>query len=77
MRTVRPDHRAPPGAPTKREVEVAQLLARGLTKSSAAEELGISAHTVNRHTTNLMAKLGIHTRAELARVAVRHGWVEP
>jgi DNA-binding NarL/FixJ family response regulator len=64
------------GVATKREVEVARLLARGLTKSLAARELGISQHTVNRHTTNLMAKLGIHNRAELALVAVREGWIK-
>lgn len=52
-------------------------LARGRSKPAVAKLLGISVHTVNRHTTNLMAKAEIHTRAELVRWAIRTGLMAP
>ena len=58
---------------TEREVEVLRHLASGHSKKQAAAALGISPHTVNRHTTNLMGKLGVHNRAELTRAAIRSG----
>jgi DNA-binding CsgD family transcriptional regulator len=61
---------------TPREVEVVRWLASGLSKQETAARLRISPHTVNRHTTNLMAKLGVHRRAELTRLAIRAGLVE-
>ena len=65
------------GLLTPREVEVLIHLARGRSKPEAAKLLGISVHTVNRHTTNLMAKARIHTRADLVRWAIREKLVEP
>lgn len=59
-----------------REVEVLRYLARGMSKRSMAETMGISEHTVHRHTASLMAKLDIHDRVELARYAIREGLAE-
>jgi DNA-binding NarL/FixJ family response regulator len=59
-----------------RELEVLRYLARGLSKKGMAETMGISEHTVHRHTASLMAKLDIHDRVELARFAIREGLAE-
>ena len=51
---------------TRREAEVALILARGATNEDAAERLGISPHTVRTHAERIFAKLGIRTRKALA-----------
>ncbi len=62
---------------TPRETEVLMHLVKGRSKPAVGKILGISAHTVNRHTTNMMAKVCVHTRAELVRWAIRAGLVDP
>ena len=49
---------------TPREVEVALLLATGLSNSALARQLGISPHTARHHTQRVLGKLGVHSRAE-------------
>lgn len=61
---------------TERETEVLRHLARGLSKKEIAEVTHLSERTVNRHCANMMAKLDIHDRVELARYAIREGLVE-
>lgn len=61
------------GTLTEREVQVLRYIARGLPKKEIAQIMHISMNTVNRHTTNLMMKLDIHDRVELARLAIREG----
>jgi DNA-binding NarL/FixJ family response regulator len=56
-----------------REREVLRLVADGRTAGDAAIVLGISAHTVRRHLSNLSIKLGVAGRAGLTRYAVEHG----
>lgn len=62
---------------TARELEVLRSLSQGLSKKEIAGLLGVSAKTVSRHAENLMAKLDIHDRVELARFAIREGLAEP
>lgn len=62
---------------TSRELEVLRHLSRGLSKKEIAGLLGLSTKTVGRHAENLMAKLDIHDRVELARFAIREGLAEP
>lgn len=47
---------------TKREAQVARLLARRATNKEIAEQLGVSPHTVRHHAENIFAKLGVHSR---------------
>ncbi len=54
---------------TPREQDVLRLLAQGHTDTSAADELFVSAHTVQSHTKSMYRKLGVHSRAEAVRVA--------
>ena len=56
-----------------REREVLALVARGLTNRQIGDALFISPRTVNFHVTNLLAKLGLESRAAAAAFAVRHG----
>jgi non-specific serine/threonine protein kinase len=56
---------------TRREREVAALVARGLTNRQAAEQLLVAPRTVETHLEHIFAKLGVQTRAELAAWAAR------
>ncbi len=67
-------HRAD-GELTHREREVAALVAEGLTNSQLAERLFISPKTAAVHVSNILTKLGLSSRAEVAAWAVRHGVV--
>jgi len=62
---------------TPREGEVLSHLADGRTNDEIAELLGISVHTVARHRENLMGKLGLHSRSELVKYAIRKGLIKP
>ncbi len=64
------------GTLTARELEVLRYLAQGLSKKKIAELLGRSLKTIEGHVQNLMSKLDIHDRVELARYAIREGLVE-
>lgn len=54
---------------TPREVEVLDLISGGHTNRQIAGMLGLSVRTVESHRASIMDKLGLHTRAELARYA--------
>lgn len=62
---------------TPRESEVLSLLAEGKTNDEIADILTISIHTVARHRENLMGKLGLHSRSELVKYAIRKGLIKP
>ncbi len=61
---------------TPREREVLKLVAEGHTNKEIADYLGISVKTVENHRANLMRKLDLHDRTELARYAIKIGLVE-
>jgi DNA-binding NarL/FixJ family response regulator len=62
---------------SRREREVLGLLADGLTNRQIAERLVVSEHTVHRHVTNILRKLGLPSRTAAAAHAVRAGLLEP
>jgi LuxR family transcriptional regulator, maltose regulon positive regulatory protein len=70
--------RSGPDAPrvTPRERDVLRLLAEGLTNRQIAGRLVVSEHTVHRHVTNILRKLGLPSRAAAAAYAVQAGLVE-
>jgi len=68
-----PRRREGPAGLTAREVEVLQLLARGLSSRQIAAELVISTKTVRNHTEHIFAKIGTSSRAAAGLFAVRHG----
>lgn len=52
---------------SKREIQVARLVAEGKRNAEVARELGISTLTVETHLKHIYAKCGIKSRMELAR----------
>jgi DNA-binding NarL/FixJ family response regulator len=62
---------------TSRERQVLGLLAAGRGSKQIALELVISPRTVGTHIQHILAKLGVHSRAQAAAVAHRAGLVPP
>ena len=58
---------------TARELEVLEMVARGLPNRAVAEELFLSDQTVKRHLRRVYRKLGVANRTEAARTAYRLG----
>ena len=58
---------------TPRELEVLRLVAAGRSNGQIAEALFISRKTASVHVSNILAKLGVHTRTEAAAAAHRMG----
>jgi len=66
------DAPGPIGMLSAREREIFNLLTRGYSPAEIADELFISAKTVDTHQTRIFAKLRVHSRFELLRFAFRH-----
>ena len=64
---------APTAGLTDREVDIAKLVALGLTNEEIGRRLSISAATVKTHLRNAMRKLHVHSRAHLVALAHRTG----
>jgi DNA-binding CsgD family transcriptional regulator len=60
---------------TPRELEVFELLGKGLSNRDIGAVLGISAHTAKYHVGQILAKVGATTRAEAVSEGLRHGWI--
>jgi DNA-binding NarL/FixJ family response regulator len=60
-----------------RELEVLQLICRGLSNREIAAKLGLSVNTVAVHRANIMNTLGVHKTAELVVYAIQNGLVTP
>jgi DNA-binding NarL/FixJ family response regulator len=63
----------PADALTAREHEVLALISRGFSNRQIANELVISGGTAHRHVANILSKLGLHSRSQIAVWAVEHG----
>ena len=70
----RHDFNAPayPDGMTGREAEVLCLIAVGKSNRDIAEELVLSVRTVERHVTNIYAKIGARGRADATAYVLRH-----
>lgn len=58
---------------TMREREVLQLIVEGNTVKQIAERLYLSIKTIHTHRNQIMAKLNMHSTAELTKFAIREG----
>jgi two-component system response regulator NreC len=70
---------APAGPPddlTERELDVLRLIALGHTNAEIAEQLFLSARTVETHRAHIQRKLGRNSRAELVRYALEHNLMD-
>ena len=61
----------PLAALTAREREIATLVAAGRTNREVAEQLVLSARTIEAHLRNVYGKLGVRSRVELTRAVER------
>jgi DNA-binding NarL/FixJ family response regulator len=58
---------------SQRETEVLRLIAAGNSNQQIADQLVLSLRTVERHITNLYAKIGAHGKADATAYALRRG----
>ena len=61
---------------TEREHDVLKLIANGLTNSQIAEKLFISENTVKGHVSNILSKLHVADRTQVAVYAWQRGLVQ-
>jgi DNA-binding NarL/FixJ family response regulator len=62
---------------SEREMEIITLIAEGYTNTQIADMLFLSAHTINTHRKNIMAKLGVKNTAGIVMYAVKTNLVTP
>ncbi len=69
----------PPDGPqlTEREAEVIHLVVRGKSNREIAETLVISEKTAKAHISNILGKLGVEDRTQMAVYAIKNGLVDP
>jgi len=60
---------------TRREAEVLKLVARGMGNRDIAGYLGLAERTVKGHMMSIFSKLGVGSRTEAVREALKRGWV--
>lgn len=58
---------------TRREIQVLELLARGLSAKDVSQQLVISRFTVRRHIESILLKTSVHTQAQAVAYAYRTG----
>ena len=62
---------------TPREMEVLQLICKGLSNKEIATQLNVSANTIAVHRASIMNTCGVHKTAELVMYALNHGLISP
>ena len=62
---------------TRREWEVSELVAQGLTNKEIAARLTIEVATVKNHVHKILRKLCVHNRGEAAAMVRRRTWRSP
>jgi DNA-binding NarL/FixJ family response regulator len=70
-----PQSESPLDALTQRERQILKLIAEGNKNRKIAEYLCISVKTVEKHRSNLMKKLDLHSASELTAYAIEHGLI--
>jgi NarL family two-component system response regulator LiaR len=69
-----PDKEHEPDLLTERERTVLKMAAQGMSNSDIAEELHLSARTIESHLGSIFNKLGVGSRTEAVIEAMRKGW---
>lgn len=66
-----------PGGLTRREREIAELVARGLTNRQIADLLHVAERTAENHVQHILTKLGFQNRSQIATWTTRHSLRTP
>ncbi len=61
---------------TKREIEILQLISKGLAYKQIAEQLFVSDKTIKKHIENIYNKLHVNSKYEAMQLAQRYNWVK-
>jgi DNA-binding NarL/FixJ family response regulator len=61
----------------RREVDVLQLLAEGLSTIELAAHMGVSVNTVRNNIQSALTRLGAHSKLEAVSIALREGIITP
>jgi len=61
----------------ERSLDIFTLMAEGLTNAEIAEKLDVSTKTISNISQAVKEKLGVHRPADITRLAVKHGLIEP
>jgi DNA-binding NarL/FixJ family response regulator len=56
---------------SKREVEIAELVAQGLSNKEIATRVFLSERTIETHVSNILDKLGVNSRVEISSWVAR------
>ncbi|MGL4523397.1 MAG: response regulator [Bacilli bacterium] len=70
-----PEVSAPLHILTRRECEVLQMLADGMSNRGIGEKLYISEKTVKNHVSNILQKMNVNDRTQAVVMAIKNGWV--
>lgn len=62
---------------TEREIRIFTLMAQGQTNQEIADKLKLSPKTVSNTSQSIKEKLQVHRAADITRLAVKHGLIEP
>jgi two-component system response regulator NreC len=62
---------------SRREREIAKLLAAGRTNKEVANQLQLSTRTIEGHRARIMRKMKFDSMSDLIRFAVRKKWIKP
>ena len=60
---------------TKREIEMLELIAKGMSYEQVADSTGISYGTVRKHLENIYKKLNVHSKLEAVNKAKKDGFL--
>jgi DNA-binding NarL/FixJ family response regulator len=71
------EHQQRVGTLSARERQILTLLAQGLTSKEIAQQISISANTVDNHRARLLSKLGVSNTVSAISLAVRQGLIPP
>jgi DNA-binding CsgD family transcriptional regulator len=61
---------------TRRQLQIVELLAEGLTYKQIALRVGLGQSTVRSHLHQVYGKLGVHDRAQAVLACEREGWID-
>lgn len=59
---------------SEREAEVLKMVAKGMSNKEIAKELFLSVHTIESHLGSVFNKLGVGSRIEATKEALKRGW---